>query len=168
MFVFENILDGIGFAKEKITDVAHNVVEKNKKNAQLNRLRRVMKQENETIAKAYQALGKIFYENMTDEQREENALLCQIVEKSSSRMEKAYRRYVQVMNDREDEEVSEVMSDEDIEDITVACSNESKYEKTDETQDNADVQEEKEETPADETQEKPKEEISEVAEGDLF
>ena len=168
MFVFENILDGIGFAKEKITDVAHNVVEKNKKNAQLNRLRRVMKQENETIAKAYQALGKIFYENMTDEQREENALLCQIVEKSSSRMEKAYRRYVQVMNDREDEEVSEVMSDEDIEDITVACSNESKYEKTDETQDNADVQEEKEEAPADETQEKPKEEISEVAEGDLF
>ena len=168
MFVFENILDGIGFAKEKITDVAHNVVEKNKKNAQLNRLRRVMKQENETIAKAYQALGKIFYENMTDEQREENALLCQIVEKSSSRMEKAYRRYVQVMNDREDEEVSEVMSDEDIEDITVACSNESKYEKTDETQDNADVQEEKGETPADETQEGPKEEISEVAEGDLF
>ena len=168
MFVFENILDGIGFAKEKITDVAHNVVEKNKKNAQLNRLRRVMKQENETIAKAYQAMGKIFYENMTDEQREENALLCQIVEKSSSRMEKAYRRYVQVMNDREDEEVSEVMSDEDIEDITVACSNESKYEKTDETQDNADVQEEKEEAPADATQEKPKEEISEVAEGDLF
>lgn len=168
MFVFENILDGIGFAKEKITDVAHNVVEKNKKNAQLNRLRRVMKQENETIAKAYQALGKIFYENMTDEQREENALLCQIVEKSSSRMEKAYRRYVQVMNDREDEEVSEVMSDEDIEDITVACSNESKYEKTDETQDNADVQEKKEEIPGDETQEKPKEEISEVAEGDLF
>ena len=168
MFVFENILDGIGFAKEKITDVAHNVVEKNKKNAQLNRLRRVMKQENETIAKAYQALGKIFYENMTDEQREENALLCQIVEKSSSRMEKAYRRYVQVMNDREDEEVSEVMSDEDIEDITVACSNESKYEKTDETQDNADVQEKKEETPAVTTQEGPKEEISEVAEGDLF
>lgn len=168
MFVFENILDGIGFAKEKITDVAHNVVEKNKKNAQLNRLRRVMKQENETIAKAYQALGKIFYENMTDEQREENALLCQIVEKSSSRMEKAYRRYVQVMNDREDEEVSEVMSDEDIEDITVACSNESKYEKTEEDQDNADVQEKKEETPTDETQEKPKEEISEVAEGDLF
>ena len=168
MCVFENIFDGISFAKEKITDAAHSVVEKNKKNAQLNRLRRVMKQENDTMAKAYQALGKIFYENMTDEQREENALLCQILERSSSRMEKAHRRYVEVMNDKENDEVNEVMSEEDFEDITVACSNESKYEKTEETQDNADVQEEKEEAPAVTTREEPKEEISEVAEGDLF
>ena len=113
MCVFENIFDGISFAKEKITDAAHSVVEKNKKNAQLNRLRRVMKQENDTMAKAYQALGKIFYENMTDEQREENALLCQILERSSSRMEKAHRRYVEVMNDKENDEVNEVMSRED-------------------------------------------------------
>ena len=165
MFVFENILDGIGLAKDKITDVAHCVVEKNKKNAQLNRLRRVMKQENDTIAKAYQALGKVYYEKRTDEEKEENKFFCQIVEKSSSRMEKAHIRYMEIMNGKEKEEVNEEISQEDFEDITVACSNESKYEDIQASNDTVD---EKEEEITHKPVEDNQEEISEAAEEDLF
>ena len=165
MTVFDNIMDGISFAKEKITDAAHCVADKNKKNAQLNRLRRVMKQENDTIAKAYQALGKIYYEKMTDEEREENKFFCQIVENSSSRMEKAHIRYMEIMNGKEKEEVNEEISQEDFDDITVACSNESKYEETQVSNDTVDEEEEEvTHKPAQDNQE----EISEAAEEDLF
>ncbi|MGN1126444.1 MAG: hypothetical protein ACI4RI_03295 [Ruminococcus sp.] len=167
MTVFDNIMDGISFAKEKITDAAHCVADKNRKSAQLNRLKSVMKRENETMAKAYQALGKIFYENMTDEQRKENVLLCQIVEKSSSRMEKAHIRYVEIMNGKQNDEVNEEMSQEDFDDITVACSNESKYEKTEEPEENGDNAED-DKASDDKSSEDNQEEISEVAEEDLF
>lgn len=165
MTVFDNIMDGISFAKEKITDAAHCVADKNKKNAQLNRLRRVMKQENDTIAKAYQALGKIYYEKMTDEEREENKFFCQIVENSSSRMEKAHLRYVEIMNGKEKEEVDEEISQEDFDDITVACSNESKYE---EIQVSNDTVDEEEEEISHKLAQDNQEEISEAAEEDLF
>lgn len=171
MTVFDNIMDGISFAKEKITDAAHCVADKNRKSAQLNRLKGVMKRENDTIAKAYQALGKIYYEKMTDEEREENKFFCQIVENSISRMEKAHIRYMEIMNGKEKEEVNEEISQEDFEDITVACSNESKYEKTEEPQDIPGVQvekEEKEDTSVATTQEETREETSEAAEEDLF
>lgn len=165
MTVFDNIMDGISFAKEKITDAAHCVADKNRKSAQLNRLKGVMKRENDTIAKAYQALGKIYYEKMTDEEREENKFFCQIVENSSSRMEKAHLRYVEIMNGKEKEEVDEEISQEDFDDITVACSNESKYEEIQVSNDTVDEEEEEiTHKPAQDNQE----EISEVAEEDLF
>ena len=165
MTVFDNIMDGISFAKEKITDAAHCVADKNRKSAQLNRLKGVMKRENDTIAKAYQALGKIYYEKMTDEEKEENKFFCQIVETSSSRMEKAHIRYMEIMNGKEKEEVNEEISQEDFEDITVACSNESKYE---ETQVSNDAVDEKEEEITHKPAEDNQEEISEAAEEDLF
>ncbi|MGN0459500.1 MAG: hypothetical protein ACI4HL_01155 [Ruminococcus sp.] len=167
MTVFDNIMDGISFAKEKITDAAHCVADKNRKSAQLNRLKSVMKRENETMAKAYQALGKLYYEKMTDEEREENKFFCQILEKSGSRMEKAHIRYVEIMNGKQNDEVNEEMSQEDFDDITVACSNESKYEKTEEPEENGDNAEEDkahDDKPAEDNQE----EISEAAEEDLF
>ena len=165
MTVFDNIMDGISFAKEKITDAAHCVADKNRKSAQLNRLKGVMKRENDTIAKAYQALGKIYYEKMTEEEKKENKFFCQIVENSSSRMEKAHIRYMEIMNGKEKEEVNEEISQEDFEDITVACSNESKYEDIQASNDTVDEKEEEiTHKPAEDNQE----EISEAAEEDLF
>lgn len=167
MTVFDNIMDGISFAKEKITDAAQCVADKNRKSAQLNRLKGVMKRENETMAKAYQALGKLYYEKMTDEEREENKFFCQIVENSSSRMEKAHLLYVEIMNGKQSDEVKEEMSQEDFDDITVACSNESKYEKTEEPEENggnAEDEKASDDKPAEDNQE----EIAEVAEEDLF
>ena len=104
-------------------------------------------------------------EKMTDEEREENKFFCQIVEKSSSRMEKAHIRYMEIMNGKEKEEVNEEISQEDFEDITVACSNESKYENIQASNDTVDGKgEEITHKPAEDNQE----EISEAAEEDLF
>ena len=78
---------------------------------------------------------------------------------------------MEIMNGKEKEEVNEEISQEDFEDITVACSNESKYENTEEPQDIPGVQvekEEKEDTSVATTQEETREETSEAAEEDLF
>ena len=135
MAILENIIDGVCIAKEKITETAQSIVETSKKNAQLNRLRNMMKRENETMAKAYQALGKIYYEKMTDEEMKENQLFCQIINQSHDRLERAHKRYIQIEKGIQESEkqVRESITPDDLDSLTVACSNSEEYNAVDAT-----------------------------------
>ncbi len=131
MTILDSIVDGVCVAKEKIVDVAQGIIEANRKNARLNRLRNIMKKENETMCKAYQALGKIYYEKMNEEEKKENQLFCNIIEKSQERLKRAHTKYREIANDLENESTQpdESISDKDLESLTVACSNEDEYNK---------------------------------------
>ena len=117
-------------AVDTITAITHNIVEKNRTNAQLNRLRLVMKNESEMINRAYIALGKHYYESTKSEKgffpsQNENELF-DVIESSKQRIKKARERYSQIL-ENQTVEIYKYDSDDALEDITVACSNEDEY-----------------------------------------
>lgn len=138
MTIFETVKGTVNTAVDTISSVAQSIVEKNRTNAKLNRLRLVMKNESELMNRAYIALGKYYFENAkngdiapADEQKK----LFEVIKKSKAKIAKArscYRKIVDSRNDifygnTEDIETPDYDSS-NIVDITVACSNESEYE----------------------------------------
>lgn len=78
-----------------LMDAVDTVMEKNRKNAQNNRLRLVMKHETDNITRAYIALGKRYYKELQYQCPDEAAQrLCEAVEESSRRLEKARSRLI--------------------------------------------------------------------------
>lgn len=63
MTFFDTVKGTVNTAADTISNVTQNIVEKNRTNAKLNRLRLIMKCESELMNRAYIALGKSFYEN---------------------------------------------------------------------------------------------------------
>lgn len=85
------VLEIIGSA---VSDAVEYVVEKNKIQAQQNRLRMVMRNEADLINRSYIALGKYYYENLRGkDDSEQNRKCCETIDKSSARMQKAADRY---------------------------------------------------------------------------
>lgn len=129
MAIFESIKSGFSCAVETVTDVTHSLIEKNRTNAQLNRLRSIMKSECEMINRAYITLGKKYYENKqngkTDVCKNEEELF-KIISESKEHIKKIRERYRQVI-ERQTVEIAKKYDITDLEDITVACSNEDQY-----------------------------------------
>lgn len=134
MTIFDTVKGTVNTAVDTISAVAQSIVEKNRTNAKLNRLRLVMKNESELMNRAYIALGKQYYEMQKKgetEVTENQKKLFEVVEKSKAKIAKArecYRSIVDSQNDvfygsveKPDYSAGEVI------DITVACSNESEY-----------------------------------------
>ena len=69
MAIFDSIKgtvkDTVNTAVDTISSVTNNIIEKNRTNAQLNRLRMVMKNESEMMNRAYIALGKHYFETFS-------------------------------------------------------------------------------------------------------
>lgn len=130
MDFLDTIKNSLNTAVNTISSVTHTIIEKNRTNAQLNRLRLVMKNESEMINRAYIALGKHYYENSG---KGENFLpakneseLFKVIETSKCRIKKARERYSLILENQ----TVEIYNNNDggtIEDITVACSNEDEY-----------------------------------------
>lgn len=129
MTFIESVKGSVSAAVESISDAAQNLVEKNRLNAQLNRLRLIMKNESELINRAYITLGKSQYAQLTgiDCGPVDVDAVCQMIEKSKDRIKKAQLRYRQLIENHNDEVIQEIDRSE-LEDITVACSNEGDYE----------------------------------------
>lgn len=136
MSFIDSVKGTVSTAVDTITSVTQEMVDKNRTNAKLNRLRMVMKNESELMNRAYIALGKLTFESakkgepVSEEQQQK---LFQVIEKSKSKIAKArecYREIVDSTNDvfygNSDYKID--YKKEDIIDITVACSNESDYE----------------------------------------
>ena len=111
--IFDTVKGTVSTAVDTISSVAQSIVEKNRTNAKLNRLRLVMKNESELMNRAYIAL-------------------FEVIEKSKAKIARArecYRKIVDSQNDifygNPDEEKE--FSSSEVVDITVACSNESDY-----------------------------------------
>lgn len=135
MTIFDSVMGTINTAVDTITSVTQTLVDKNRTNAKLNRLRLVMKTESELMNRAYIALGKTYYDSKkkgTGISSEEQDKLFSVIEKSKAKIAKArecYRKIVDSQNDIFYGTPENVEYDSsDIVDITVACSNENEYE----------------------------------------
>ena len=62
MTFLDTVKNGLNCAVETVSSVTQTLVEKNRQNAQLNRLRTVMRNECEMINRAYISLGKKYYD----------------------------------------------------------------------------------------------------------
>lgn len=134
MTLFNTFKETVNTAVDTISTVTQNLVEKNRTNAKLNRLRIIMKNESELMNRAYIALGKHYYEmqkNGSVKNDESSEKLVEVIEKSKAKITKArecYREIVDSQNDAFYGKVEKVEhSSDEIVDITVACSNESEY-----------------------------------------
>ena len=135
MMIFDTVKGTVSTAVDTISSVAQSIVEKNRTNAKLNRLRLVMKNESELMNRAYIALGKQLYESQKNGKAvsaENQEKLFEVIEKSKAKIARArecYRKIVDSQNDifygNPDEEKD--YSSNEVVDITVACSNESDY-----------------------------------------
>ena len=133
--IFDTVKGTVSTAVDTISSVAQSIVEKNRTNAKLNRLRLVMKSESELMNRAYIALGKQLYESQKNGKAvsaENQEKLFEVIEKSKAKIDRArecYRKIVDSQNDifygNPDEEKD--YSSNEVVDITVACSNESDY-----------------------------------------
>lgn len=120
-----NIFESIGSC---LNDAVQAVVEKNRINAQVNRLRLVMRSESKTMNKAYLELGKEYYKKIksgevtpTDEAEE----CCASIVKSSERFKRAIARYHELIDTQVIAGTSVGLEDNDDEenaDITLCCS----------------------------------------------
>lgn len=135
MMIFDTVKGTVSTAVDTISSVAQSIVEKNRTNAKLNRLRLVMKSESELMNRAYIALGKQLYESQKNGKAvsaENQEKLFEVIEKSKAKIARArecYRKIVDSQNDifygNPDDE--QEYSSSEVVDITVACSNESDY-----------------------------------------
>ena len=135
MMIFDTVKGTVSTAVDTISSVAQSIVEKNRTNAKLNRLRLVMKSESELMNRAYIALGKQLYESQKNGKAvsaENQEKLFEVIEKSKAKIARARECYRQIVDSQNDifygnpEEEKEYSSNEVV-DITVACSNESDY-----------------------------------------
>lgn len=139
MTVLETLKGTVFTAVDTISTVTQTIVEKNRTNAKLNRLRLIMKNESELMNRAYIALGKQYFEmqkNGNYEPTEAQEKLFAVIESSKKKIAKArecYRKIVDSQNDvfygqTKETKPATAVNTEDIVDITVACSNENEYE----------------------------------------
>lgn len=125
------VKDTVNNAVDTISTVTNTIIEKNRTNAQLNRLRLVMKNESEMMNRAYNALGKHYYESVKNGEEIKPALnekeLFEVIETSKARIKKARERYSLIL-ENQTVEICEKYEIGEVEDITLACSNEDQYE----------------------------------------
>ncbi len=130
MAFLDSVKNGLSTAVDTVSGITQTLVEKNRVNAQLNRLRTIMKNECEMINRAYITLGKKYYENKMNNKTDtcdNEEELFKIIENSKAQIRKARERYRKIVEMQTVENESKY-SVEDLEDITVACSNEDEYE----------------------------------------
>ena len=129
MAFIETVKTGFSTAVDTVSGVTQSLIEKNRANAQLNRLRAVIKTECEMINRAYITLGKNYYENVKSGKNDacpDQEELFSIIEQSKSNIRRARERYRKVVESQHLDFGTEYDISE-LEDITVSCSNEDEY-----------------------------------------
>ncbi|HHZ06782.1 MAG TPA: hypothetical protein GX401_08385 [Clostridiales bacterium] len=112
-------LDAVGGA---VTGALDYVIEKNRVQAQVNRLRFVMRNEAKLMEKSYKELGKYYYQNLRDSDNADNKKLCETIDRSKARMAKAQKRYREVMETHLENYTESIIDNSDEDDITLFCS----------------------------------------------
>lgn len=77
-------------AGKQLQGAVEGLVHKNRRNALINRLRIVIKNERENTARAYVALGKYYFDHLRDTGNPETDALCASVADSQRRMQRAF------------------------------------------------------------------------------
>ncbi len=97
---------GVKIAADAATDVAQALVEKSRLRAKANRIKQVIKADTELRNQAYIELGRYFYDNLRDCDNDELESLCVVVDKTTTRINKASRKYVELMSNSSDVKLS--------------------------------------------------------------
>ena len=129
MDFFDIIKKGLSNAFDTVSDTTQAIIEKNRVNSQLSKLRSAMKSECEMINRAYITLGKQYYEGKQRGKTapcENEEELFRIISESKARIKKAKERYRQII-ENQTVEIVKKYDIGDLEDITVVCSNEDEY-----------------------------------------
>ncbi|MCR5653845.1 MAG: hypothetical protein K6F88_08625 [Ruminococcus sp.] len=132
MAILDLVKNGFTTAVDTVSGITQTIIEKNRLNAQLSRLRALMKSECEMINRAYITLGKKYYDNKVDgktDSCENEEELFEIIENSKEQIKKLRERYVKLI-ESQTVEITKSYDVEDLEDITVACSNEDEYDES--------------------------------------
>jgi len=132
MAILETAKNGFFYAVDTVAGITQTIIEKNRLNAQLNRLRSLMKKECEMINRAYITLGKQYYENKINNKNdvcENEEELLELIAESKKQIKKLRERYVKLV-ESQTIEFTKKYDAEDLEDITVACSNEDEYDES--------------------------------------
>ena len=139
MSFLDTLRGTVATAVDTISTVAQTLIEKNRTNATLSRLRAVMKSESELMNRAYIALGKGYYEQIKKGEKpntEREAKLVELIDNCKAKIAKArtcYRNIVESQNEflfntSVENKEDDTFEQKDVVDITVACSNENEYE----------------------------------------
>ena len=121
MNLLDSVKNGITDAVDTVSGVTQAIIKKNRDNAQLNRLKAVMKNECEIINRAYIALGKKYYDNKTnnsDDTCSNEEELFATIRKAKANIEKARIRYRKIIENQTAEFVTEYELS-DLEDINI-------------------------------------------------
>ena len=139
MSFLDTLRGTVATAVDTISTVAQTLIEKNRTNAKLSRLRAVMKSESELMNRAYIALGKGYYEQIKKGEKpntEREAKLVELIDNCKAKIAKArtcYRNIVESQNEflfntSVENKEDDTFEQKDVVDITVACSNANEYE----------------------------------------
>ena len=105
MTILDSVKGTVNTAVDTISSVAQTIVEKNRTNAKLNRLRLVMKSESELMNRAYIALGKVMYDSRkkgTEINDAECEKLLKVIDTSKAKIAKARECYRKIVNSSND------------------------------------------------------------------
>lgn len=141
MDIKNDIKNGVKLCADAATDVAQALVEKSRLKAKANRIKQVIKADTELRNQAYIELGRYFYDNLRDEENDECEALCVVIDKTTARIDKASRKYVEIMSSSNDvklksentEKIKKIVADtaEDIKDKAKETSKKAKDKATD-------------------------------------
>lgn len=102
----EDIKNSLKLVGEAASDVAQALATKSRLRANANRLRQVIKSDSDTRNQAYIELGRYFYENLRDKDNEQLEGLCVVVDKTTMRIDKATKRYIELIAQADDTKFS--------------------------------------------------------------
>lgn len=106
MDIKNNLKNGAKLAADAATDIAQALVEKSRLRANANRIKQVIKGDTELRNQAYIELGRYYYENLREGADAEQESLCVVVDKTTARINKASKKYVELLNQSNDVKVS--------------------------------------------------------------
>lgn len=92
-----DIKSSVKLTADAVTDVTNSIVEKARLKAKANRIKQVIKSDTERRNQAYMELGKLFYENHKDLALSLSPETYEVVEKTTIRIDKASRRYFELV-----------------------------------------------------------------------
>ena len=95
MSILHNVYQGVSSA-------VNLVVEKNRKNNLINRIKYVIREEETKANEAYIALGKYYFNHMRQQDNEETEFYCKAVEHANNRIDRALAKLDELTIDAED------------------------------------------------------------------
>ena len=88
---------------EEVTKAIDFIVEKNRKAALINRIKLVIKNEEQNAEKAYIALGKYYYRNLRNAENEETESHCCVIDNANQKIDKAITRLEELTREEQTE-----------------------------------------------------------------